>query len=115
MKKLSEERENTLELVATIREEISEARDELFSHFNKGQTSQDHNIGELGLSLRRYIENVEKEMHRIEIWGRDNYVQKAELEGLRTDLRALAVDIKIDLKELDKKLDEIGKRRNASS
>jgi hypothetical protein len=33
------------------------------------QKSQDHDTGEMDASLRRYIENVECEMHKIQIWG----------------------------------------------
>lgn len=75
------------------------------------QKIQDHNIGEMGLSLRRHIETVEKQMHEIEIWGRDNYVQKNEFEkalaslersteSIRSDIKALVADIKSEFKEM---------------
>jgi len=57
------------------------------------QKSQDSAFGEVALSLRRAVENAEKTMHQIEIWGRDNYVQKPEFESLRADIKGLRGDI----------------------
>lgn len=65
-------------------------------------------FGETGHALRRYMEGIEKEMHTIEIWNRDNYVQKGEFEraidSIRSDIRALSSEIKIDFKELKAEL-----------
>lgn len=78
--------------------------DQLRREFEAAQKSQDLNVGEMGAALRRFIETVEKEMHAIEIWGRDNYVQKGEFEratdSIRSDIKALGADIKSDIKEL---------------
>jgi hypothetical protein len=89
-----------------------EARDaemqKLRREWGENEKSQDHNIGEMGAALRRYIETVEKEMHRIEIWGRDNYVQKGEFEkatdSIRADIKALGAEIKEDIREIVKPL-----------
>lgn len=60
--------------------------------FDGSQDIQDHNVGETVSALRRFIETVERQMHQIEIWGRDHYVQKADfnraLDTLSTDMRA---------------------------
>lgn len=74
--------------------------DAIRQEWHDSQKAQDHNIGELGLSLRRYIEAVEKEMRKIELWGRDNYVQKPELESVRSDIKTLGSDMKSMLGDL---------------
>lgn len=78
--------------------------DVLRREFEAAQKSQDHTFGEMGAALRRFIESVEKEMHAIEIWGRDNYVQKGEFEratdSIRADIKAMGADIKSDIREL---------------
>jgi len=80
--------------------------DELESKIHDDQKTQDHNFGEVGAALRQYIADVEKKMREIEIYGRDNYVRKPELDAVRADIKSLGADIKslvgeikIDLKE----------------
>lgn len=68
--------------------------EKLVKEWNINQRAQDSAVGEMGLSLRRFIESVEKEMHKIEIWGRDNYVQKPELDSVRNDIKLLGANIK---------------------
>ena len=74
--------------------------DKLRREWTEGRKSQDSTVGELGLSLRRYIETVEKEMHKIELWGRDNYVQKPELDSVRSDIKNLGSEMKQMLAEI---------------
>lgn len=87
----------------------NEEMERLRSEFAESQRTQDHNIGEMGSALRRYVETVEKEMHKIEIWGRDNYVQKGEFEkateSIRSAIKEMAAEIKADIKELNGKID----------
>lgn len=78
------------------------------TRFEDAQTVQDHNFGEVGLSLRRFIEEVEKEMHRIEIWGRDNFALKHDVADLRTDIKDMRKDIKDDFTALNSKIDGKG-------
>lgn len=103
------------EMQAAIRDEIANERerilakiDELEQKFEDEQKIQDDRYGEVGHSLRRYIETVEKEMHKIELWGRDNYVQKSEFDkatdSIKADIKALGSEIKIDLRELKAEL-----------
>jgi hypothetical protein len=73
--------------------------------FAKDQKTQDHNYGEMGAALRRFIEAVEKEMHEIEIWGRDNYALKEDVKYIRDDIKAMASSIKQDFKDLTAKID----------
>lgn len=93
------------EAVEARNEEIERLRGE----FSDSQRTQDHNIGEMGAALRRYVEMVEKEMHKIEIWGRDNYVQKSEFEkateSIRSAIKEMAAEIKSDFRELNGKID----------
>lgn len=87
-----------------------DARNEIVERLRKewaeGRKVQDSTVGELGLSLRRYIETVEKEMHKIELWGRDNYVQKPELDSVRSDIKLLGSDVKQMLAEIKNDLKE---------
>lgn len=82
------------------------AVDALRREFESSQKGQDSNTGEMGAALRRFIETVEKEMHKIEIWGRDHYVQKPEFEkaidSVRTDIRDMRADLKADIGKLAK-------------
>lgn len=91
-----------------------EELEKLVKEWNANQRAQDSAVGEMGLALRRFIEGVEKEMHKIEIWGRDNYVQKSELDSVRNDIKMLGAsmkdmfletknDLKDDIRELKEK------------
>jgi hypothetical protein len=64
----------------------------------------------MGAALRRFIEGVEKEMHAIELWGRDHYVQKPDfdkaIDTIRGDLKGMASEIKDDFRELYAKIDQ---------
>lgn len=95
--KIGEEREETARSFADMREQ-----------FLKEQKTQDHNFGEVGAAMRQYIANVEKEMHQIEIWNRDNFVLKSEFtkatDSLREDIKAMAADIKTDIRDLAAKM-----------
>ncbi len=73
---------------------LKEDLEKLVKEWNANQRSQDSAAGEMGLALRRFIESVEKEMHKIEIWGRDNYVQKPELDSVRNDIKLLGASIR---------------------
>ena len=85
---------------------INQEMERLRSEWMDSQKSQDHVVGELGLSLRRYIEAVEKEMRKIELWGRDNYVQRPELDSVRSDIKTLGSDMKAVLAEIKSDLKE---------
>lgn len=100
-----------------VREEIEEERekiiekiDELEHRFADEQKSQDHNFGEVGLAMRTYIASVEKKLHEVEIFGRDNYVQKGEFEKatdrLADAIKSMGAEIKADLRELNAKIDK---------
>jgi hypothetical protein len=68
--------------------------------WTESQNTQDRNFGEVGLSLRRFIETVEKGMHEAELWGRDHYVQKPDFEKaidkLSAEIKAGNADLKAD-------------------
>ena len=70
---------------------------------------QDEVFREVASGLRKFIEKVESEMHQIEIWGRDNYVQKLDFQKttdrLFLQLDALANSIKDDFRELYRQLE----------
>lgn len=101
---------------AGVREEIEEEREKIVekieameTRFEADQKSQDHNFGEVGAAMRQYIADVEKKVREVEIWGRDNYVQKSEFEkatdAIRADIRAMGADIKADIRGLNSKID----------
>lgn len=95
--------------IAAEREETLGQFAELKAEFLKDQKSQDHNFGEVGAAMRQYIANVEKEMHEIEIWGRDNFVLKDDFvkatDRLEEAIKGMAADIKTDLRGLTAKID----------
>ncbi len=99
-----------------VREEIEEERekiiakiDQLETRFDTDQRAQDHNFGEVGAAMRQYIADVEKKLREVEIWGRDNYVQKTEFEKatdrLTDAIKSMGADIKADIRELNAKID----------
>lgn len=99
----------TTEKIDNETKEITDKLEKLQAQFDQDQRTQDHNFGEVGASLRQFISNVEKEMHQIEIWGRDNYVLKSEFlsatDSIRADIKSLGADIKADLRILTQKID----------
>jgi hypothetical protein len=101
-----------MEVSARIDQErisTDQALKDLAADFAENQRTQDHNFGEMGSALRRFIESVEKEMHKIEMWGRDHYAQKPEVEkaigALREDIKAGFTEIKNDIRALSTKVD----------
>ena len=95
--------------IAAEREETMAGFADLKAEFLKDQKAQDHNFGEVGAAMRQYIANVEKEMHEIEIWGRDNFVLKDDFvkatDRLEAAIVTMAHDIKTDLRGLTAKID----------
>ena len=103
------------QMKANAHNEIEEESDKIISkiglienRFADDLRAQDHNFGEVGAAMRQYISDVEKKLREVEIWGRDNYVQKSEFEKatdqIRSDIRALGADIKHDIRELNTKV-----------
>ncbi|MBR1230191.1 hypothetical protein JQ600_35440 [Bradyrhizobium sp. AUGA SZCCT0176] len=111
--KIASEELARTEAIAAASAARNEKMDGLRRDFNEAQRAQDNNVGEMGAALRRFIETVEKEMHAIEIWGRDNYVQKGEFERatdrMTEAIKAMGTDIKSDFRE---RLEEMSKRIN---
>lgn len=100
------------QMQASVKEKVDaeklarmQAIDDLREEFAQSQKSQDHNVGEMGAALRRHIEAVHEKLREVEIWGRDNYIQKPEMENLRQDIKELARSIKDDFKDLHEKMD----------
>jgi hypothetical protein len=71
---------------------------------------QYRDFGETVSALRRFIEEVEGEMHRIEIWGRDHYVQEPlfqrTVDALVASMKEGFASIKGDLNTLKAELKE---------
>lgn len=95
---IASERIHTVGLLASHAAEIARERE-----------TQDKIMGELGSSLRRHIETVDRKISEVEIWGRDNYALKNDVKEsiseLRDDIRTLGVDIKADLRTISAKVD----------
>lgn len=91
------------ESLDTERDKIVEKMEALEEKFLSDQRTQDHNFGEVGAAMRQYIADVEKKVREVEIWGRDNYVQKNEFEKatdrLESAIKGMVSDIKDDFKE----------------
>jgi uncharacterized protein YjbJ (UPF0337 family) len=96
--------------VGDERDKIIAEVEKLEEKFEDSQRTQDHNYGEVGAALRQYISNVEKQLREIEIWGRDNYVQKGEFEKATDRLEAAIKEWGADIKEdLRDRLDDLRK------
>lgn len=72
--------------------------------FHESQRDQDHNFGEVGAAMRQFIANVEKKVHELEIYGRDNYLKipdfERALERISSDFKSAVSEIKDDIREL---------------
>jgi SMC interacting uncharacterized protein involved in chromosome segregation len=99
---------------AAVKEEIDQERDKILDRIEKlrseiteEQRAQDHNFGEVGLSVRQYIADVEKKVREVEIYGRDNYVKipdfEKALDRLSSVINSAVAEIKEDIRELIKK------------
>ncbi len=69
------------------------------------QKERDRNFGDVGVALRQKIADVEKEMHAIEIWGRDHYAVKDDISDIMAEIRAMRSDNKADFSALTAKID----------
>lgn len=99
-------KEFSAQKIADETDRISERLAKMAEKFQQDQETQDHNFGEVGSALRRYIEGVEKEMHKIEIWGRDNYAVKDDVRDILKDIKDMRADIKSDFRDLNVKIDQ---------
>lgn len=67
---------------------------------------QYQDFGETCAALRRFAESVDKEMHQIEIWNRDHYVQKTEYNRLAD---SIVRDMRAGFDKLDASLTSLRK------
>lgn len=102
---------------AEFKKHVGDERDKIVSEikkiekdFHESQRDQDHNFGEVGAAMRQYIANVENKVREVEIWGRDNYVQKSEFEKatdrLADTIKSMGADIKADIRQLNEKIEK---------
>lgn len=91
------------EYVDDERDKVLEKIEELERQFADDQKSQDHNYGEVGHAMRQHIADVEKKVREVELYGRDNYVQKDEFERaigrIETAFKEMGADIKEDFRD----------------
>jgi len=103
-------KQDTSEKVAAASEVHAAQLSDLRAEFMREQKVQDHNFGEVGAAMRQYIANVEKEMHQIEVWGRDNFVLKDAFDKatdrIEGAIRDMAASIKSDFKDLNAKIEK---------
>ena len=104
-------KDSTDEKITEETSKITERISKLATQFDEDQRTQDHNFGETALSIRQYVANVEKEMHQIEIWGRDNFVLKSDflalMKRVEDSLSRLSSEIKTDFTRVHERLDDI--------
>jgi predicted NBD/HSP70 family sugar kinase len=104
---------DTAEKISEETNKVTERLGKMMEQFEQDQRTQDNRFGEVGLSIRQYIVNVEKEMHQIEIWGRDNFVLKSDFmkatERLEHAIKDMAADIRTDMRTLASKIDGMSK------
>lgn len=102
-------KEDTIARIATERTHIETLLAGYTAGWVKERKALEHNTAELGFSLRRHIEGVEKKITEVELWGRDNYALKDDVKEsfgeLREDIRTLGAEIKADIRNLSTKVD----------
>lgn len=109
------------QMKAAVKKQIDDERDKIIdkigameTRFEADQETQNHRFGEVGASMRQHIADVEKKVREVEIWGRDNYVQKSEFEKatdrLTDAIKSMGADIKEDLRD---RLDDLRKSFDA--
>ncbi len=100
---------DTSEKIAIETTKITDRLNEIHAQFEEDQRTQDNRFGEVALSIRQYVANVEKEMHQIEIWGRDNFVLKSDyveaMRRLERIMEKMASDVAGNFKSLGDKID----------
>lgn len=102
-------KQDTTEKVAAASKSLTAQIEAIRVEFFTEQKSQDHNFGEVGAAMREYIAKVEREMHQIEIWGRDNFVLKEDFmkatDRIEAAILNMASELKTDLRGLTAKID----------
>lgn len=110
-------KEDTAKEVASETSKITARLNEMIDRFEEDQRSQDNRFGEVALSIRQYVANVEKEMHQIEIWGRDNFVLKSDffkaLDRVEDAINRMGTNIREELKSLREEIKDTKKEHDS--
>src|SRR6266705_2874510 len=93
-------KQGTIDQITEERTERAAAIAKAMDRFDAAQLTQDHNFGEVGLSLRRFIETVEKEMREIERRTGATYALKDDVKEVRKDIKEMRAEIKSDITTL---------------
>ncbi len=108
--KLAEQAAQFADQIGAEREALHSRISQLRSEILAEQKSQERMFGESLAAVRTYAGSIEKEMHEIEIWGRDNYALKSDVtkatDLIRDDIKAMGQDIKSDMRRLESKIDQ---------
>lgn len=91
--------------IAAAHEEHDAALEALRFEVLELQKERDRNFGDTGVALRQKIADVEKEMHKIEIWGRDHYAAKEDITDIMKEIRAMRIETKADFTAVFAKID----------
>lgn len=92
-------------VLADARNDHDRALESLRSEVMALQKERDRNFGDTGIALRQKITDVEKEMHQIEIWGRDHYAVKDDISAIMAEIRSMRSENKADFTALSTKID----------
>jgi hypothetical protein len=98
-------KETTVELIKEERIQRGVDINTAMKRFEEAQDTQDHNFGEMGSALRAFIQQIEKKVYEVELYGRDNYALKHDVFEVRKDIKEMRADIKSDITELGRKID----------
>jgi hypothetical protein len=93
-KKIADNKDEHEEALAALRDEVLAL-----------QKDRDRNFGDIGAALREKIASVEREMHQIEIWGRDHYAVKDDITLIMNEIRTIRTENKADFTAISAKLD----------
>lgn len=109
--KINSVKEEMVVSIAAESERAARAVQSATDNFREDQDTQDRRYAETIHALRSYVQVIEKEMHAIEIWGRDNYVLKTDftraIDTFSRTLDDIAKNFRDDTKALNAKMDAI--------
>lgn len=99
---------STDDKIASETKTITDRITKLSEQFEEDQRKQDNSFGEIALGIRQYVNSVEKQIHMVEIWSRDNFVLKSDF---MLAIERLSAEMKDNFKTLMAKLDDINKSK----
>jgi len=97
-------RDDTTKKIIEETEKLTSRLELIVQKFDVDQRMQDERLMRECVSMRDMMSDFEKELHQVELFGRDNYVQKeefaAQIQEVKNTFVRMSEEIKKDLKDL---------------